>query len=96
MSVRKGLGRLVSADGALIGEGRAYLHLRLPETERQQAQGTLSLDWWDDDWRGQEGRLELMDGPSLALALQSDRISGCINGRVLRYQTEWPGVARSE
>jgi hypothetical protein len=96
MSVRKGVGRLVSADGALIGEGRAYLHLRLPETERQQVQGTLSLDWWDDDWRGQGGRLELMDGPSLSLALRSDRISGCINGRVLRYQTEWPGVSGSE
>ena len=93
MSVRKGLARLVSVDGASIGEGRAYVHLRLPETQRQQAQGTLSLDWWDDDWHGEHARLELVDGPSLVLELQSDRISACINGRVLRYQTEWPGAS---
>jgi hypothetical protein len=92
MSVHKDLGRLVSADGALIGEGRAYLHLRLSETERQQVQGTLSLDWWDADWAGQSARLELVDGPTLTLHLQSDKISACINGRVLRYEAMWPGV----
>ena len=92
MSVRKGPGRLLAVDGAPIGEGRAYLHLRLSETQRQLVQGTLSLDWWDDNWQGQHARLELADGPSLALDLQSDRISACINGRVLRYQTEWPGT----
>jgi len=92
MSVHKGLGRLVSDDGALIGEGRAYLHLRLSEAERQQVQGTLSLDWWDVDWTGQSARLELVDGPTLTLQLQSDKISACINGRVLRYEAVWPGL----
>jgi hypothetical protein len=92
VSVRKGLGRLVSLDGVVIGEGRAYLHLRIPETERQQVQGTLSLDWWDHDWSGQNARLELVDGPTLTLNLESDKISACINGRVLRYQTDWPGL----
>ena len=96
MSVRKGLGLLVSAEGTPIGEGRAYLHLRMPETQRQPVQGTLSLDWWDADWQGQHARLELVDGPVLALELQSDKISACISGRVLRYQTEWPGVDAPE
>ncbi len=92
MSVRKGRGRLVSVDGAAIGEGRAYLHLRMPETQRQPVQGTLSLEWWDDDWQGQRACLELVDGPVLALDLQSDKLSACINGRILRYETVWPGV----
>lgn len=96
VSVHKGLGRLVSVDGVCIGEGRAYLHLRMPETQRQLVQGTLSLDWWDNDWQGRDARLELVDGPVLALELQTDKISACINGRVLRYQSVWPGVGPSE
>jgi hypothetical protein len=96
MSVHKDLGRLVSDDGALIGKGRAYLHLRLSETERQQVQGTLSLDWWDADWTGQRARLELASGPTLTLHLESDKFSACINGRVLRYQAEWPGLSSTD
>ena len=92
MSVHKALARLVSDDGALIGEGRAYLHLRLSETENQRVQGTLSLDCLDADWMGQSARLELVDGPTLILHLQSDKISACINGRVLRYEALWPGL----
>jgi len=92
MSVHKGLARLVSDAGGVIGEGRAYLHLRLADTERQQVQGTLALDWWDADWTGQHARLELIDGPTLALQLESDKFSACINGRVLRYQALWPGL----
>lgn len=91
MTVRKGLARLLGADGALIGEGRAYLHLRLPDAEPQPAQGTLSLDWWDEESSPEHAHLELLDGPTLSLTLESDKLSGCINGRILRYKTAWPG-----
>jgi hypothetical protein len=92
MSVRKGLARLLAADGALIGEGRAYLHLRQPGGQPQAAAGTLSLDWWDDTLSTSDARLELVDGPTLPLRLESDKLSGCIVGRVLRYQVDWPGL----
>ena len=92
MTVRKGLARLVAADGALIGEGRAYLHLRQAEAQPQPAQGTLSLDWWDDALSTSGARLELIDGPTLPVWLESDRLSGCVVGRILRYSTEWPGL----
>src|ERR1043166_9636697 len=84
VSVRKGLARLVSADGLLIGEGRAYLHLRQPDTLSQSAQGTLSMDWWDDALSTSDARLELVDGPSLALRLESDPLSGCLE--VIAFQ----------
>lgn len=93
MSVRKGPARLLAADGRSIGEGRAYLHLRRPEPEPQPAQGTLSLDWWDDALSTRDARLELIDGPTLALKLASDRLSGCMEGRIIRYTTEWPGTS---
>ena len=92
MSVRKGLARLVAASGAVIGEGRAYVHLRHPEAQAQPAQGTLSLDWWDDAADTAAARLELLDGPTLHLRLQSDRLSSCVAGRILRYETDWPGA----
>jgi hypothetical protein len=91
VSVRKGPARLVAADGRAIGEGRAYLHLRQPELVPQAAQGTLSLDWWDDALSTRDARLELIDGPTLVLKLRSDQLSGCIEGRIIRYTTEWPG-----
>jgi hypothetical protein len=91
VSVRKGQARLLAANGALIGEGRAYVHLREPEGQSQSAQGTLSLDWWDDALSTSDARLELIDGPTLPLRLESDRLSGCITGRILRYQLDWPG-----
>lgn len=91
MSVHKSAARLRSADGALIGEGRAYLHLARPAGEAQRAQGTLALDWWDDGHSAREARLELADGPTLDLDVQSDKLSGCIQGRVLRYTVAWPG-----
>ncbi|MDQ6671794.1 MAG: hypothetical protein M3069_13820 [Chloroflexota bacterium] len=91
MSVRKGEARLLTPDGQSIGEGRAYLHLRQPEGEPQPAQGTLSLDWWDDALSTRGARLELIDGPTLALRLASDRLSGCIEGRIIRYTADWPG-----
>jgi hypothetical protein len=92
MSVRKGLARLVAADGRPIGEGRAYVHLRHPEPQAQPASGTLSLDWWDDAPSTQDARLELIDGPTLALTLASDKLSGCMVGRIIRYTTDWPGL----
>jgi hypothetical protein len=92
VSVRKGLARLVAADGQAIGEGRAYLHLRQPELEPQAAQGTLSLDWWDDALSTRDARLELIGGPTLQLKLASDRLSGCMTGRIMRYTTDWPGA----
>jgi hypothetical protein len=91
VSVKQGPARLVAADGRAIGEGRAYVHLRQPEIEVQAAQGTLSLDWWDDALSTRDARLELIDGPTLALKLASDKLSGCMAGRILRYTTEWPG-----
>ena len=92
MSVHKGLARLLATDGAVIGEGRAYLHLHQPAAQAQPAQGTLSLDWWDDAGDTAAARLELIDGPTLQLRLQSDHLSGCVAGRILRYETDWPGA----
>ena len=92
MTVRKTQARLVDADGTLIGEGRAYVHLRLPDEEPQTAQGTLSLDWWNDVSSGGHPRLELVDGPTLSMTLESDKLSSCISGRILRYTIRWPGT----
>jgi hypothetical protein len=92
LTVRKGLARLVASDGTPIGEGRAYLHLRLPDAEPQTAQGTLSLDWWSDEPSPTGASLQLVDGPSMILRLESDRLGGCIAGRILRYQVNWPGT----
>ena len=92
MAVKKSLARLLTADGSSVGEGRAYLHLRLPEAQPQTATGTLSLDWWTD---AQPAHLELSDGPTLSLTLQSDKLSACLDGRVLRYTVEWPGAPTS-
>src|SRR5919201_1834614 len=58
MSVLKSPARLLAADGSPIGEGRAYLHLRLPEAQPQSATGTLSLDWWNDVEVSQDARLQ--------------------------------------
>jgi hypothetical protein len=93
MTVHKTTARLLAADGALIGEGRAYLHLRQPAAEAQPAQGTLSLDWWDDALSTENASLALADGPTLSLSLQTDHLSGCLDGRILRYATTWPGLA---
>ena len=92
MSVVKSLARLLAADGTLIGEGRAYIHLRREPADAQPVNGTVSLDWWDDAAPA-PAALELADGPSLSLRVESDRLSGCVVGRILRYQTQWPGVA---
>ena len=92
MSVHKSSARLFASDGSVIGAGRAYVHLPRPATQAQPAQGTLSLDWWND---GAPSMLELDSGPKLRLRVETDKLSGCIQGRVLRYQTEWPGVSSS-
>jgi hypothetical protein len=92
MTVHKCGARLLDADGTLLGEGRAYLHLRLPDAQPQTAQGTLSLDWWNEASSAEHPRLQLVDGPTLSLTLESDKLSGCINGRILRYRTSWPGT----
>ena len=91
MAVFKSLARLVSADGALIGEGRAYIHLRQPAAQAQLAQGTVSLDWWAEDVATHGTSLELADGPRLDLKVQSDKLSECVVGRILRYSADWPG-----
>ena len=92
MSVHKSMARLLTSDGSVIGEGRAYVHLPRPASEAQPAQGTLSLDWWND---AAPARLALASGPMLELRVESDKLSGCIQGRVLRYTTDWPGVSPS-
>lgn len=93
MAVYKAAARLLAADGGLIGEGRAYVHLRLPADQAQRAQGTLSLDWWDATVGTQGVRLDLSDGPRLTLDVQTDKLSECVVGRILRYSTDWPGQA---
>jgi hypothetical protein len=90
MPVRKSLGRLRDGDGSIVGEGRAYLHLQQPATRPQPAQGTVSLEWWDEG-AAAPVELELADGPTLAITVQSDRLTECMVGRILRYQTVWPG-----
>ena len=92
MGVLKSPARLVASNGAVIGEGRAYLHLRLPESQPQEATGTLSLDCWDDALSTAGATLNLEEGPTLSLSLESDKLSGCIQGRILRYTTTWPGA----
>jgi hypothetical protein len=92
MAVHKALGRLVGADGQALGEGRAYVHLRLPAEQTQRAQGTLSLDWWDENGTFDSPRLELQDGPVLQLEVVSNKLSECVVGRILRYWAEWPGA----
>jgi len=91
MPVRKAPARLRASDGSVVGEGRAYVHLREPETQPQPAQGTLSLDWWDESAPAPV-EVELADGPTLAITVASDRLTGCVVGRILRYQALWPGI----
>ncbi len=92
MSVHKAGARLEAEDGTVLGEGRAYIHLRQSEPTPQAAQGTLSLDWWEEAAPA-PARLVLDSGPVLQLRVDSDRLSGCMVGRILRYQTDWPGLA---
>ena len=94
VSVRKGLARLLAADGRAIGEGRAYLHLRQPELEPQPAQGTLSLDWWDDALSTRDARLELIDGPTLALTSGATVSAGA--WRVGSFATPPTGPAQGD
>jgi hypothetical protein len=91
VAVFKAAGRLIDAHGTLIGEGRAYVHLRQPSEHAQRAQGTLSLDWWNDTDATEGVRLDLSDGPSLSLQVESDKLSECVAGRILRYSANWPG-----
>ncbi len=91
MAVHKAPARLHAVDGSLIGEGRAYIHLRRPPAEAQTAQGTVSLDWWEDAAPA-PSRLELADGLTLTIHVDSDRLSSCLVGRIVRYQAEWPGA----
>src|ERR671932_1042985 len=90
MAVLKTLARLRADDDALLGEGRAYIHLRLPPNQPQAVQGTLSLDWWDD-FAGTPARLEVVDGPTLPIQVDADRLSECMLGRILRYRTQLSG-----
>jgi hypothetical protein len=91
VSVVKAQARL-TINETVLGEGRAYIHLREPIERAQSAQGTLALDWWDETTDLDDARLALAEGPTLKLDLESDRLSGCIQGRVLRYRTQWPGA----
>lgn len=91
VAVWKSTARLFSAGGALAGEGRAYVHLRRAAVEPQPVQGTLSLDWWDE--ADAPLRLELENGPTLDLRVTQDRLSGCMVGRIVRYEADWPGAA---
>jgi hypothetical protein len=75
-----------------MGEGRAYVHLRSPVEQRQVARGTLSLDWWHDGTTTDGAQLELVGGPTLILRLESDKLSTCVQGRILRYEADWPGT----
>ena len=93
MTVKKSSARLLAAGGALIGEGRAFIHLRQSMDLPQAAQGTLSLDWWDESSSTADALLELTDGPRLEPRLDSDRLSSCMVGRILRFQVDWPGAS---
>jgi hypothetical protein len=90
--VHKSTARLLDAAGAVIGEGRAYVHLRLPSSQAQTVQGTLSLDWWADDASLDAAHLALTDGPDLAMRVESNHLRECVVGRILRYSADWPGV----
>jgi hypothetical protein len=90
MTVLKAGARLLGADGATLGEGRAYVHLRAERDVRQACQGTLSLDWWEPTGPA-PATLVLENGPTLSIVVDSDRLSGCVVGRILRYQTTCPG-----
>ncbi len=91
MAVVKSPARLLAADGSLIGEGRAYVHLPRDAAVAQPVTGTLSLDWWDDAARA-PAVVALSDGPSLSIQVESDKLSGCVVGRILRYSCVWPGA----
>ena len=90
MAVVKSPARLLAADGTLIGEGRAYVHLRQDAASAQPVAGTISLDWWDDAAPA-PAVVALAGGPSLPIQVESDKLSGCMVGRILRYQSVWPG-----
>jgi hypothetical protein len=90
VAVVKSAGRLEAADGTLIGEGRAYVHVRQGADVAQPAEGTFSLDWWENDAPA-PARLVLESGPTLEITVASDKLAACMVGRILRYQTAWPG-----
>jgi hypothetical protein len=90
MTVLKSTARLLGAHDTVVGEGRAYVHLREERTAAQACQGTLALEWWDEA-AAAPAALLLDDGTRVPITVQSDRLSGCLAGRILRYQARWPG-----
>ena len=90
MTVVKSTARLLLADDRVVGEGRAYVHLRESRTSAQACQGTLALEWWDDTATAPVAVL-LDNGTRVPISVHSDRLSGCLAGRILRYQARWPG-----
>jgi hypothetical protein len=80
----------MASDGSLLGEGRAYIHLRTAQAISQPCQGTLSLEWWEPEGAA-PAALALENGLTVPITVASDRLSGCVVGRILRYQATWPG-----
>ncbi len=75
--------------GETIGEGMTYVHLRRPQAEPQDVNGTVSLRWWEPVG-DPPAEVTLEDGRHLAIDVSRDVLSDCSQSRIFRYRATWP------
>jgi hypothetical protein len=93
MAVFTSEARLLDAAGQVIGEGRAYIHLRQDASRPQAVQGTMSLRRWEPDAPA-PAAIALADGRRLPIRVEADALSACLGtSRILRYKAQWPPMA---
>jgi hypothetical protein len=89
VAIFKSQAAVLDQGGAVLGQGQAYLHLRLGLQRAQAASGTISLQSWEPVERA-AATLRLADGRLLPLEVSREALSDCSRNRILRFTTTWP------
>ncbi|MFN8522176.1 MAG: hypothetical protein U0821_03630 [Chloroflexota bacterium] len=89
MSVFKSVGALVTDGGHVLGQGRVYVHVRLPNDLPHTVTGTMSLTAWDPG-DSLPVAVVMEDGGRLDITVTQEGLSDCSRNRVLRFLGAWP------
>jgi len=92
MAVFKSAVHVHDAQDRPIGDGMAYLHLRLGQDADQRATGTVSLKQWTPAGEPPV-MLALADGRRLPIEVSREVLSECSSNHILRFQASWPPAA---